>query len=78
MRTKRWEGHGPIEWIPENHRYRVTDLGFRITLFFTHPYARLIRPAVAQLVDPCLADDPIRPCANRALPPLGVPDGPND
>jgi len=44
--------HGLIERIAHSHRYRVTELGFQIALFFTRAYARLIRPAVAQLVDP--------------------------
>ncbi len=52
--------HGLIERIPKSHRYRVTDLGFRTALFFTRAYARLIRPAVAQLVDP-------RPTADSRL-----------
>jgi hypothetical protein len=49
--------HGLIERIPRSHRYRVTDLGFRTALFFTRAYARLIRPAVAQLVDPRVTAD---------------------
>lgn len=53
--------HGLIERIPRSHRYRVTDLGFRTALFFTRAYARLIRPAVAQLVDPrATADSRLR------------------
>lgn len=44
--------HGLIERIPHSHRYRVTELGFRTALFFTRTYARLIRPGIAQLVDP--------------------------
>lgn len=44
--------HGLIERVPRSHRYRVTQLGFRVALFFTRAYARLIRPALAQLVDP--------------------------
>jgi hypothetical protein len=43
--------HGLIERIPRSHRYRVTQLGFRTALFFTRAYARLIRPALAQLID---------------------------
>lgn len=43
--------HGLIERIPKTHRYRVTELGFRVALFFTRAYARLIRPGLAQLLD---------------------------
>ena len=49
--------HGLIKRIPRSHRYRVTDLGFRTALFFTRAYARLIRPGLAQLVDPQLTAD---------------------
>ncbi len=49
--------HGLIERVPKTHRYRVTELGFRTALFFTRSYARLIRPAIAQLVDAQLTAD---------------------
>ncbi|MGH9157083.1 MAG: hypothetical protein ACRD1K_14865, partial [Acidimicrobiales bacterium] len=53
--------HGLIERIPRSHRYRVTELGFRTALFFTRAYARLLRPAFAQLIDPRpTADDRLR------------------
>jgi DNA-binding transcriptional ArsR family regulator len=39
--------HGLIERIPESFRYRVTDFGLRIALFFTRTYNRLLRPALA-------------------------------
>ena len=52
--------HGLIERLPKSHRYRVTELGFRTALFFTRSYARLIRPALAQLIDP-------RPMADSRL-----------
>ena len=44
--------HGLIERLPRSHRYRVTDLGLRTALFFTRSYARLIRPAFAETLDP--------------------------
>src|SRR6516225_5978426 len=40
--------HGIIERIPQSHRYRVTDTGLRIALFFTRTYARILRPGLAQ------------------------------
>lgn len=52
--------HGVIERIPRSHRYRVTELGFRTACFFTRSYARLIRPGMAQLVDPGTTDARLR------------------
>ncbi|MBI4672473.1 MAG: hypothetical protein HY741_12515 [Chloroflexi bacterium] len=42
--------HGLIERVPQTHRYAVTDLGWRVALFFTRTYARVIRPGLAQIV----------------------------
>jgi hypothetical protein len=42
--------HGLIERIPDTHRYQVTEFGWRVALFFTRTYARLIRPGLAQIV----------------------------
>jgi hypothetical protein len=39
--------HGMIERVPNSFRYRVTDLGFRVALFFTRAYNRLLRPGLA-------------------------------
>src|SRR5579864_9266138 len=39
--------HGFIERIPNSFRYRVTDLGWRVALFFTRTYNRLLRPGLA-------------------------------
>ena len=39
--------HGLIERVPNSFRYRVTDLGLRVALFFTRTYNRLLRPALA-------------------------------
>jgi hypothetical protein len=52
--------HGIIERIPQSHRYRVTDTGLRIALFFTRTYARILRPVLPKhypkyraLIAPC-------------------------
>ena len=45
--------HGLIERIPQSHRYRVTDLGLRIALFFTKVHSRILRPGLSQLFDGC-------------------------
>ena len=39
--------HGLIERMEGTHRYRVTDDGLRIALFFTRTYARVLRPGLA-------------------------------
>jgi hypothetical protein len=39
--------HGLIERLPDSFRYRVTDLGLRVALFFTRTYNRLLRPGLA-------------------------------
>jgi hypothetical protein len=42
--------HGLIERIPDSFRYRVTDFGLRIALFFTRTYNRLLRPGLAAAI----------------------------
>ena len=37
--------------IPETHRYRVTDHGFRIAMFCTRAYTCILRPGLAQSLD---------------------------
>jgi hypothetical protein len=38
--------HGLIERIPKSYRYRLTDFGFRIAVFCTRTYARILRPGL--------------------------------
>jgi hypothetical protein len=38
--------HGLIERIPQTHRYRVTNFGFRVAVFCTRTYARILRPGL--------------------------------
>jgi len=42
--------HDFIERRPGSFRYRVTDLGWRVALFFTRTYNRLLRPGLAAAV----------------------------
>jgi hypothetical protein len=42
--------HGLIERVPKSFRYRVTDFGLRIALFFTRTYNRLLRPTLAAAI----------------------------
>jgi hypothetical protein len=54
--------HGLIERIPHSHRYRVTDLGLRVAVFFTKVHSRILRPGLSQLLDGC-PKAPNRPIA---------------
>jgi len=42
--------HGLIARIPNSWRYRVTEFGLRIALFFTRTYNRLLRSALAAAI----------------------------
>jgi len=42
--------HGLIERVPDTHRYYVTEFGWRVALFFTRTYARVIRPGLAHII----------------------------
>ena len=42
--------HGLIGRVPKSFRYQVTDFGFRVALFFTRTYNRLLRPGLAATV----------------------------
>ena len=42
--------HGMIERLPGTHRYRVTETGLRVALFFTRVHARLFRPALSEFM----------------------------
>ena len=39
--------HRLIERMPKSFRYKVTDFGFRVALFFTRTYNRILRPGLA-------------------------------
>jgi hypothetical protein len=36
-----------IERVPGSFRYRVTEFGLRVALFFTRAYNRILRPGLA-------------------------------
>lgn len=42
--------HGIIERLPKTHRYRVTEPGMRIAIFFTRTLARVLRPGLSQIL----------------------------
>ncbi len=54
--------HGLIERIPQSHRYRVTESGLRVALFFTKVHSRILRPGLSQVFDGC-PKAPNRPIA---------------
>lgn len=39
--------HGIIERIPRTHRYRITEHGLRVAMFFTRVHARIFRPGLS-------------------------------
>jgi hypothetical protein len=49
--------HGVIERIPQTHRYRVTDRGWRTALFCTRCYNRILRPGLACIIPEDAVDD---------------------
>jgi hypothetical protein len=53
--------HGLIERLPDSFRYRVTEFGLRVALFFTRTYNRILRPGLAlTLPTLCAIDDPLK------------------
>ncbi len=49
--------HGLIERIPKTHRYQLTDFGFRVSIFCTRTYSRILRPGLG-LVMPVTSSFP--------------------
>jgi hypothetical protein len=49
--------HGLIERLPNSFRYRVTEFGLRLALFFTRTYNRILRPSLAAALPSLLAID---------------------
>jgi hypothetical protein len=48
--------HGIIERIPQTHRYRVTEPGWRTALFCTRCSNRVLRPGLAPIIPQEAAD----------------------
>jgi hypothetical protein len=51
--------HGIIARVPRSHRYRLTGAGWRMILFCTRSYNRLLRPGLAQIMPQEAAEDTI-------------------
>jgi predicted MarR family transcription regulator len=49
--------HRLIERIPGTHRYQVTALGRRTTLFYSRIFNRVVRPGLSQIAHPNLPPD---------------------
>ena len=53
--------HGLMERLPESHRYRLTDQGWRSILFCSRCYNRSLRPGLAQVLpDQAAPETPLR------------------
>ena len=50
--------HGLIVRQVGTHRYQVTERGLRVALFFTRSYARIVRPALSEVMPEGLPNDP--------------------
>jgi hypothetical protein len=46
---------GFIQRVPRTQRYELTSEGYRLAVFFTETYTRIVNPTLADL-DPTLAD----------------------
>jgi hypothetical protein len=58
---RRLRRHGLIVRQPGSHRYRVTDHGLHVALFFTRRYARVVEPGLSYLASlPLPADAPLQ------------------
>jgi hypothetical protein len=42
--------HGLIARVPKTHRYQLTDPGWRMILFSTRCYNRLLRPGLTEII----------------------------
>lgn len=63
---RRLKFHGLIQRIPKTNRYRLTPQGLKSAMFFTRTYARLLRPALAEITDPKTpADSKLRAAFDR-------------
>jgi len=62
---RRLKLRGLIERLPKSHRYRVTDNGLRVAVFYTQAYHRILRPGIAQIAHTETANSKIAIAFNR-------------
>ena len=49
---RRLRFHGLVERMPKSHRYRVTDRGLRVALFYGLTYSRILQPGMSFAFSP--------------------------
>ena len=54
---RRLKLHGLVEKLAGTRRYRVTQRGLRLAMFFTRTYDRLLRPGLATIIPHLNLDD---------------------
>jgi hypothetical protein len=64
-----------IERLPNSYSYRVPQTGFRVALFFSRTYNRLLRPGLAATLHPTNPAYPGLRTSTRTSPPL-APNAP--
>ena len=57
--------HDLIQRIPKTYRYRLTDQGLRIVLFYTRTYARVLQPGLAQAMPSATPTAPLGNCFHK-------------
>lgn len=57
--------HDLIQRIPKTYRYRLTDQGLRIALFYTRTYARVLQPGLAQAIPAAALTTPLAHCFHK-------------
>jgi hypothetical protein len=61
--------HGLIARISGSHRYRLTDSGQRVPLFFSRTYTRFLRPGLSDVMSkspPAAGDSKLRRAFDHA------------
>ncbi|MFS8086440.1 MAG: hypothetical protein ACMG6H_12480 [Acidobacteriota bacterium] len=57
--------HDLIQRIPKTYRYRLTDQGLRVALFYTRTYARVLQPGLAQAMPSAALTAPLGHCFHK-------------
>lgn len=61
--------HGLIARIAGSHRYRLTESGLRVALFFSRTYTRVLRPGLSDVMSespPAAGDSKLRRAFDQA------------
>lgn len=57
--------HDLIQRIPKTYRYRLTDQGLRIVLFYTRTYSRVLQQGLAQAMPSAIPTAPLGRCFQK-------------